>query len=114
MNEREILASTYLDTCTVTRPTPTADGVFDDYVPTVIYKAVPCALSFRGTTAEARSDTTQAVEYLATLFVDPEIRILPGDEIAVAFMGTTREFLAGEAAIYPSHAEVPLLRKTVA
>ncbi|MDO5096505.1 MAG: hypothetical protein Q4D65_08080 [Peptostreptococcaceae bacterium] len=111
MNEADILATTYNHTCTVIRPAPVANSHFDDFEMREIYQDVACAVSFTKGSFQGQSDTTQSIQYAAILFVRPEIQILAGDRITARTEGIEIDFLAGEGMHYPSHNEIPLIRK---
>lgn len=107
--EADILASTYVDTCTVHRPIPTVIDGYDDFTFQKVYENIPCALSYRGM-ASADLSSVQDINFLASLMVRPEITIEAGDEIEVVQMERTLKFRANEGAFYPSHNNIPLIR----
>lgn len=110
MNEADILAATYYHTCTVKRPTAAKHNDWDDFDKRVVYRGLPCAVSFTQLANGGETETVQHVDYVATLFVRPEIVIQPGDEIHADVHGQAYVFVANEPARYPSHLEVPLIR----
>ncbi len=117
MNEAEILQTTYLDTCKVVKKTLKKTNTLDSYSPEVIYENEPCALSMtQGSTSGL--DTVQKIEYIAKLFASPKVVIKAGDIVTVKrTVGTVTNsitFTAGEPVLYPSHIEVPLIRKDIA
>lgn len=110
--EEEIIASTYYHTCKVLRPVREQDELgFDDFSTETVYEDLECAISFAGGSTQDISDTTQPIEYIATLFARPNIIIKAGDWIKADVLGVPYEFRAGEGVIYQSHIEVPLIRK---
>ncbi|MDY2918053.1 MAG: hypothetical protein SOU08_00165 [Anaerococcus sp.] len=112
MGEADVLAETYYHTCTVKRPKPSKDELgFDSFEFEEVYKDIECAISFAGGSTQDISDTTQPIEYIATLFARPNVIIKAGDWIEADVLGVPYEFRAGEGVIYQSHIEVPLIRK---
>ncbi|NLY20126.1 MAG: hypothetical protein GXZ08_02430 [Tissierellia bacterium] len=109
MNEIEILASTYYDDITITRPIPIKNGSFDDFKDEEIWCGKG-AISFTSGSTQGESDTFQAIEYIAILYLRPEIDIAPGDKVNAIVQGREYDFLTGEGAVYPSHWEIPLIR----
>ena len=110
-NEADILATTYWHTCTIIRPQATEFRGWDDFDDVAVYTDLPCAVSFSAVPTGGQTDTTQAVEYIATLFVRPEIDVQAGDKIVANVQGKIYEFLANEPLLYPSHIKVPLIRR---
>lgn len=111
-SEADIIAETYYHTAKVLRPTPSEDELgFDSFNNEVVYDDIPCAISFTSGSTENITDTTQPINYIATLFARPEIDIKAGDWIVSDVLGHKREFRAGEGVVYQSHIEVPLIRK---
>lgn len=108
--EADILALTYYHTATINRPKHIQDGYFDSYEDTVIYKDIPCAVSFTQGSKDQLTDTTQPIQYIAKLFARPEIDVKAGDIVLANVLGHEYEFRAGEGYPYQSHIEVPLLR----
>lgn len=86
-------------------------GSFDQFESVMVASGVPCAVSFSGGSTQGESDTFQAIEYLAQLFVRPEVDVRAGDEISADVHGEIYEFLAAEGVKYPSHRAVSLIRK---
>lgn len=110
--EADILAQTYYHTMTVERPVEILDELgFDAFKMQEIYKDIACAISFNQGSNEDLSTTTQPIQYIATLFTRPEIKIEAGDIIKANVLGDFYQFRAGEGVIYQSHIEVPLIRK---
>lgn len=110
MTEADILAMTYYHRARVLRPVH-GGGPWDSYNNDLVYDDLPCAVSFSGGSAQGESDTYQAIEYLAVLFARPDVAIEAGDLIEANVHARVYEFKAGEGVIYPSHIEVPLIRK---
>ena len=113
-NEAKILETTYYHTMTVKRPKDTTRKHLDEFKYEVVYEDVKCAVSFTQGSKGDLSDTVQVVQYDATLFARPGIRILAGDILICNILGEIYEFRAGEGYLYQSHIEVPLIRNEVA
>lgn len=109
-DEASIIADTYYHTCTIKRPVHKRRGNFDDYVMDVVYENAPCSVSFTQGSKGDLSDTTQVIQYDATLFAGPEINVVAGDVVLADVLGHEYEFRAGEGYPYQSHIEVPLIR----
>lgn len=114
MTEADVLALTYDHTCTVKRPVEQIADGWDDFKLTAVYEALPCAVSFSGLPTGGHTDTVQHIDYVATLFVRPEVDLQAGDRIVADVYGQSYVFLANEPARYVSHQEVPLIRSDVA
>lgn len=110
-NEASILAQTYYHTATIYRNVPTVIHGFDDYELQAVYKDIKCAISFTQGSTQGLTNTTQPVEYLATLFTYPDVTTKTGDIVKADVLGRKYEFLCGKAIVYQSHAEVPLIVK---
>lgn len=113
MDEKEILESTYWDTCDVFRntETETEDGetVFQEQQ---VHSGLPCALSKASNGYNANQDVPNEIKYASVLFLSPNYLILAGDKIIITQEnGIQRTFKAGEAFVYSSHQEIPLLRE---
>lgn len=113
MSEADILATTYDDTCTVYRPFKdtlnTGETVFNNGLNGKIeYENIPCALSSASGGKLSQSESTAKAPCDYTLFVCPEIDILPNDTVMVTQQGKEIELAAGLADKFVSHNEVPL------
>ena len=113
-DESDILAQTYYHTCTVKRPTHSKNKYLDEFKYQEVYEDIACAISFTQGSKGDLTDTTQEIQYDATLFARPEIDIEAGDIIEAHVLGHAYEFRAGEGYWYQSHIEVPLIRNEVA
>lgn len=111
MDEADILALTYYNSCNIYRMVHVEDGPFDDFKRKEIYKDLKCAISFSQGSTQNVTDTVQPIEYTATLFARPEIKTKTGDEVIANVEGREYKFIAGEEVPYSSHIEVPLMRK---
>lgn len=114
MNEADVLAMTYEDSCTISRLQDVENqetGITEQaYAP--ILTDVPCALS------QARLDGLAVLEgsmlNAATddykLFIRPEITVERGDRVSVLQTASTAnlELYATKPFYYPSHCEVGL------
>lgn len=109
-DEADIIADTYYHTCTVKRPVASSRKYLDEFKYDEVYVDIPCAVSFTQGSKGDLEDTTQKIQYDATLFARPEINILAGDIIEADVLGHLYEFRAGEGYWYQSHIEVPLIR----
>lgn len=109
--EADLLAETYWHTAFVTRPKKVKDGARTEFEDVAVYRDLPCAVSFTGGSTTGESDTVQRIDYMAVLFVRPEVDIHAGDKVIADVYGYRYEFLAGECARFISHVEVPLIRK---
>lgn len=110
--EREALEMTYYGQMTVTgtRPLVTEWGETREE-PTLLYQAIPCALSKAGGSQVNGKEGYSAIHYAALLFLSPEILIPPGSEIQVMQDGMHYHFIhSGEAFIYPTHQEITIER----
>lgn len=111
-DEAEILASTYYHKAKVYRAVEAKDELgFDSFKDELVYDDLACAISFSSGSSENISDTTQPIQYIATLFARPDVEIKAGDWIVADVLGHIYEFRAGEGVVYQSHIEVPLVRK---
>lgn len=114
MNEADILAMTYEDSCAISRLQDVEDsetGITEQaYVP--VHTDIPCALS------QAQQDGLAVLEggmlNVATdeykLFIRPEITIQRGDKVDTfqSASGISFELYATKPFYYPSHCEVGL------
>lgn len=114
MSEADILAMTYLDSCTVYRPQkivlPNGESAFKNGLEGArVYENIPCALSSTtgGKLQKSKSTATVATDYC--LFVRPEVEIQPNDTLEVIRLGKRLLLVAGLADRQPSHNNVPLL-----
>ena len=81
----------------------------------IAFENIPCALSqsqLKPVTAVASNSHSQK-EYVAKLFLAPEILIEAGSEIAVEQDGMNYLFkYTGESFSYPTHQEIMLVRRS--
>lgn len=91
-------------------------------VPVVVYADQPCRISQTGLPKDGQTEAQNDVDYLAKLFVSPDIEIQAGDTITVQRgkvvagawtpLGAPRTYQAGEPfPPYPTHQEVGLHRE---
>ncbi len=113
--ERAAIERTYEDTATVSRTAPQRGAdAFSTSVPSVVYSAITCALSYTGSNSSRQTDAQNNVDYDAVLFTGPDISILPGDKIVVTRFGRDDPSSAiqlhfeavGRPAIYATHQEI--------
>lgn len=109
MTEADILALTYSDRCSVYRSCPkvleSGETVFERQL---IYEALPCSLSRPSGGKRQRESPAAKASMDYTLFVRPEVEILPGDLLEVRQLDRTIKVVAGRAFFYLSHNEVPV------
>lgn len=79
---------------------------------------LPCAISFKTNRTAAntvQTDGANMIEYAATLFCGPLVDIKAGDSLTVTLEnGQSKALIAGEPILYPTHQEVPCIRKGAA
>jgi len=82
-------------------------------VPVIVAENVPCRLSYRaiGVSVSYQTESVNRIEYETKLFVSPEVDVQAGDVIIVTKAGVTREYVASEPFVHPTHQEVILTRK---
>ncbi|MGX7132352.1 hypothetical protein ACWOB3_07710 [Enterococcus songbeiensis] len=116
MDEANILAATYLDTCQIMRMQDVEDletGLTkQDYAPTT-EKPISCALSqgnMDGLAVIENGDMLNVATDDYKLFVRPTVEILKGDLIRVtqAISHIELDLYANKPFYYPSHCEVGL------
>ena len=100
MNEADLLATTYNDTCTVYRPgkvvLPSGESVFKKGLEgQVVYENIPCALSSPTGGKLAKGQATAKVDTDFLLFVRPEVDTQAGDTVLVTRLGKQTAGLAG-------------------
>lgn len=92
--------------------------------PVIAYADQPCRISQTGLPRDGQTEAQNDVDYLAKLFVSPDIEILQGDTITVQRgylsegqwtpLGAARSYQAGEPFLYPTHQEISLHREDYA
>lgn len=116
MDEADILAETYLDTCQVMRMQDVEDpetGItHQEYGPTT-EEPIPCALSqgdMDGLAVVESGSMLNATTDGYKLFTRPTINIIKGDliEVTQAVGGVVFKLYASQPFYYPSHCEVDL------
>ena len=109
MTEADILAGTYDDLCSVYRPCKSLknDGETEQERQ-LVYADLPCSLSRPSGGKRQREQPVAKAGVDYTLFVRPEVEILPGDLLEVRQQGRTIRGVAGRAFFYPSHNEIPV------
>lgn len=111
--ERMAIESTYDGLCTVTEFQQVKDPVtkVTKQKQVVVLKDQPCALSQVTLASAHSSDTNNAIDYDAKLFISPDIKIKSGSRIRVVQDGMDYEFEeTGEPFRYPTHQEIKLKR----
>lgn len=109
MTEADILAGTYDDLCSVYRPCKSLknDGETEQERQ-LVYADLPCSLSRPSGGKRQREQPVAKAGVDYTLFVRPEVEILPGDLLEVRQQGRTIRGVASRAFFYPSHNEIPV------
>lgn len=114
MTERDILESTYTDTCTIKRHMEVeTEWGETKLVETIVYENVKCAMSKKSISSNNTTQTVSSnnIQYVVMLFISPNIEVLAGDKVFVLHQNKTYDFDAGEGFYYSSHAEIPLLKE---
>lgn len=114
MTEADILALTYEDSCTVYRPFKetliSGETVFHKGLEgEAVYQDIPCALSSQSGGKLSQSKTTGAVPAEWSLFVRPEVDIVPSDMVVIGHLSKTVIGLAGLGEYHLSHSKIPLI-----
>ena len=112
---RTAAAALYTDQCDIWRAQEVTSGGATKVVFVCVQQGLPCRLS----RAASRKDMlNQALPELQTenegrLYCAPQQDIRAGDRIDLHRADSTwnRRFTAGDVFLYPSHMEIPLLRK---
>lgn len=109
MTEADILAGTYDDLCSVYRPCKSlsTDGETEQEWQ-LIYADLPCSLSRPSGGRRQREQPVAKAGVDYTLFVRPELEILPGDLLEVRQQGRVIKGVVGRAFFYSSHNEIPI------
>ena len=108
--ERKMIESTYEDICKISRYQDETVDFITKSVPVVVAENVICALSQSGLNPTTQTDSANNINYNIKLFLAPEIKINPGDQIEVLRFG--KEYLfesSGEPMVYATHQEVILV-----
>ncbi len=109
MTEADILAGTYDDLCSVYRPVKRVlENGETEQERQLIYNSLPCSLSRPSGGRRQREQPVAKAGVDYTLFVRPEVEILPGDLLEVRQQGRIIKGLAGRAFFYSSHNEIPV------
>ncbi len=73
-----------------------------------VYEGEPCHLSL-GREAAQQSEAASSLAQPVTLFISPELVIMPGSKITVSQAGVTTAYThSGKAAVYDTHQEIAL------
>lgn len=113
--ERAAIEMTYEDTATVSRTTlQRGKNGLSQSVPSVLYNAITCALSYTGSDSSGQTDAQNNVDYDAVIFAGPDLSILPGDKIVLKRFGrddpSSQKDLnfavVGRPAVYATHQEI--------
>lgn len=111
MNEADILATTYFDTCTIKRAVKVKEGAITREKMVTVYSAIPCAVSSNGGSANGKNDEYQPIEYEDLLYTRPDVEVRAGDRVEAVVGGDSCIYEAGQGRRYSSHRQTPLKRK---
>lgn len=111
MNEADILATTYFDTCTIKRAVRVKNGAITREEMQAVYSAIPCAVSSSSGSANGKNDEYQQIEYEDLLYTRPDIEVRAGDRVEAVVGGDSCIYEAGQGRRYSSHRQTPLKRK---
>ena len=107
--ERAAVEITYTDTCDIVRDVEKEIDCITKHVDEAVYKSVPCALVMGKNPVES-TDTAAFFNYMAKVFMPPEIEVIAGDKIIVTRYGRKIEYTnAGQPAVYATHQEVAVI-----
>ncbi len=113
--ERAAIEMTYEDIAVVERTTPQRrENSITESVPSVVYDAVICALSYTGSDNSRQTDAQNAIDYSAVIFAAPDLSILPGDIIRLKRFGRDDPSskinlvfeVVGRPSVYATHQEI--------
>ena len=84
-------------------------GTIQAFQEITVGENIPCHLDYETVQVVNATDQAAAIVQRATLFLAPEIKILPGSKIVVEQNQSQTTFKAsGKPAIYQTHQEIPL------
>lgn len=90
---RKVIESTYIGKCTVIEHKKTVNANHTTSLnDEIVYKDVPCRLSFKTANPTAQSDSVNAVAQIIKLFLPPDYSISPGSKLVVTQNGVTTEY----------------------
>ena len=85
---RKVIESTYIGKCTVIEHKKTVNANHTTSLnDEIVYKDVPCRLSFKTANPTAQSDSVNAVAQIIKLFLPPDYSISPGSKLVVTQNG---------------------------
>lgn len=106
------LESLYTDRATIQRQQEVVKpNKATDVVPVTVYESQPCRISQAGMPKDGQTEAQNDIDYVAKLFISPDVVILQGDTVTVQRGGVVRSYQAGEPVPYPTHQEVSLRRE---
>ena len=107
---RKVIESTYIGKCTVIEHKKTVNANHTTSLnDEIVYKDVPCRLSFKTANPTAQSDSVNAVAQIIKLFLPPDYSISPGSKLVVTQNAVTTDYKnTGQPFIYDSHQEIEL------
>lgn len=120
--ERAALEGTYEDTAAISRRDKIRIGEITAARPAApIYSEIVCGLSMAGGDQSTQTAAQQSIRFDAKLFLPPDVKVLPGDFVAVRRFGRDTpggaliEFEAvGRPKEYATHTEVLLRERDLA
>lgn len=111
--QKKIIESTYTDTCDIYNFEKVLNGSITTNKKVIAYENIKCALSQQSQKPTEQTESQNKVEYIAKLFIAPDIRIKAGSQIDVNHLGYKISFeQTGEPFIYVTHQEILLKRNT--
>lgn len=112
MNNADILAQTYLDTCDIYKYEKTEVNGITRFAEVLKYSGIKCALS-RKSLAKAAENNTTEISSNSIVFFMPDVDVQEGDKLVITQQGAikSKEYKAGETfSYYDSHIEVMVTR----
>ena len=123
MNDAEILATTYFDTCLIERLSDrvnTDTGLTEQTYQPVYDEPIKCALSQSGLGSAGNLSVIDSTGMMNVtqedqkLFTQPNIKILKGDRLTVTQQGGQMHvYYAKQPFFYPSHTEINVVGREI-
>lgn len=107
---RNAIESLYKGTCTVYEYQSVKDPItkITKKQPVAVLTDQPCKLSIKNVTS-AKVDDVATISQAVTLFISPDVTIVPGSKISVTQNGVTTEYQqSGQPGRYSNHQEIAL------
>lgn len=102
------IESLYVGKCTIIENKCNTDEItgFTDDIEEVVYKDIPCRLSFKAISSTEQSESKNNISQEIKLFISNDVEIKAGSKITVTQNGTTQDYCkSGVPSIYQSHRE---------